>query len=140
MKPLSLLSFLLFFALSCGQNDQTDKQSSENDIDAARNFIRAALNSDYDLARNYMLQDSLNNEDLNTVVRQNQHLSAEEKKLYREASILIHGRRSENDSTSIIVYSNSYKNRKDSLKIVRVNGDWLVDFKYIFPHKTDSLP
>lgn len=139
MKHGIPLSFLLFFALACGQNDQS-ASGSENDIDAARNFIRAALNSDFDKARTYMLQDSLNNEDLSTVVRHNQQVSPQERQLYREASIIIHGHRAENDSTSIIVYSNSYRQRKDSLKIVRVDGQWLVDLKYIFPHKTDSLP
>lgn len=140
MKPFYLLSFLLFFAISCGESDRSADKPSENDLDAARNFIRAGLNSDYDQARTYMLKDSINLEDLNTFVRQNQNLSAQEKQLYREASILIHDRRVENDSTSIIVFSNSYKNRKDSLKVVRHDGEWLVDFKFIFPHRTDSLP
>ena len=31
------------------------------------------------------------------------------------------------------------KTKQDSLKVIKTNGKWLVDFKYIF-HKTDSLP
>ena len=63
----------------------------------------------------------------------------EEKEKHQEASIRIHQNRKLNDSTSIIYYSNSYKNIQDSLKVIKANGEWLVDFKYIF-HKTDSLP
>ena len=114
--------------------------ASENDIDAARNFIQAALNGDFDKARTYMVNDSANINDLYQVQRLGERLSPDEKQKYREASIHIHETREVNDSTSIIVYSNSYKNRQDSLKVVRLNNEWLVDFKYIFRHATDSLP
>ncbi len=139
MKQYLSLSFLLFFAWACKNDDKLDKQA-ENDIDAARSFIQCALNGDFEKAKNYMLQDSLNLEDLQTAIRLNQRLTPDEKKKYREASIRIHERRALNDSASIISYSNSYRQRKDSLLLVKVDDRWLVDFKYIFHHKTDSLP
>lgn len=139
MKQYLSLSFLLFFAWACKNEDKLEKPA-ENDIDAARSFIQCALNGDYEKARNFMLQDSMNMEDLQKAIQLNQRLSPDEKKKYREASIRIHERRALNDSTSIIHYSNSYRQRKDSLLLVKVEDRWLVDFKYIFPHKTDSLP
>ena len=42
MKNLIAISFLLFFACSCDSNPNK-KEAAENDIDAARTFIRAAL-------------------------------------------------------------------------------------------------
>lgn len=139
MKQKITLSFLLFFAFACGNNDNKDI-AGENDIDAARSFIRAALDGDYNKARTFMLQDSINLEDLNKAIVLNERLTPDEKKQYRESTIRIFETRSINDSSSIITYSNSYRNRKDSLLVVKDAGRWVVDFKYIFPHKTDSLP
>lgn len=139
MKKTLAISFLLFFALGCGNNDRKSP-TSENDIDAARNFVRAALDGDYDKAKTFMLQDSINLEDLNTVIRLNERLSPEEKSKYRESTIRIHQTRRLNDSASVIIYSNSFRNQQDSLLVINEKGRWMVDFKYIFQHKTDSLP
>jgi len=139
MKQTISLSLLLLFVMACGNNDRKNA-AAENDIDAARSFIRAALDGDYNKAQIFMLQDSTNLEDLNTAIRLNERLTPEEKQKYRESTIRIFQTRALNDSSSIITYSNSYRNRKDSLLVIKADGKWLVDFKYIFQHKTDSLP
>jgi hypothetical protein len=36
------------------------------------------------------------------------------------------------DSVTIISYSNSYRNRPQKVKVVKHNGEWVVDFKYTF--------
>ena len=134
------LVILLSGFYACNDGDrQAASSSSDSDIDAARNFIQAALAGDFEKAKTYMLNDSLSLQDLNAIERLNERLSKEEKEKYQTASIRIHNDRKINDSTSIIYYSNSYKNKVDSLKVVKNNGVWMVDFKYIF-HKTDSLP
>ena len=139
MKKI-MSSLLIFVLLACNSEDrQSSSTVSDSDIDAARNFIQAALVGDFDKAKTYMVNDSLSLQDLNAIVRLNERLTKEEKEKYQTASIRIHNDRKLNDSTSIIHYSNSYKNKVDSLKVVKHNGVWLVDFKYIF-HKTDSLP
>ncbi|MCR6719898.1 MAG: DUF4878 domain-containing protein [Chitinophagaceae bacterium] len=139
MKQTITLSFLLFFALACG-DDKKKEMAGENAADAASSFIRAALDGDYEKAKHYMLQDSVNLEDLNTAIRLHERLTPEERTKYRESSIRIFTNRALNDSANIITYSNSFRNRKDSLLVVRVGEQWMVDFKYIFQHKTDSLP
>ena len=132
--------FLLISLVACNEDDrQSNSTSSDNAIDAARNFIQAALVGDFDKAKIFMVNDSLNHEDLNAIQRLNERLSPEEKTKYQEASIRIHQDRKLNDSTRIIYYSNSFRNKKDSLKVIQLQGQWLVDFKYMF-HKTDSLP
>src|SRR3989337_2711251 len=133
-------SFLLLCLAACNNEDrQSTSTTSDNDIDAARNFIQAALVGDCERAKIFMVNDSLNHEDLNAIQRLNERLTKEEKEKYQEASIRIHQDRKINDSTSVIYYSNSFKNKKDSLKVIKTNGEWLVDFKFMF-HKTDSLP
>lgn len=139
MKKI-ISSLLIFVLFACNSEDrQSSSTVSDSDIDAARNFIQAALVGDFDKAKTYMVNDSLSLQDLNAIVRLNERLTKEEKEKYQTASIRIHNDKKLNDSTSIIHYSNSYKNKVDSLKVVKHNGVWLVDFKYIF-HKTDSLP
>lgn len=141
MKKIFYPLFILlsgFYACTDGDRQATSS-SSDSDIDAARNFIQAALVGDFEKAKTFMLNDSLSLQDLNAIARLNERLSKEEKEKYQTASIRIHNDRKINDSTSIIYYSNSYKNKVDSLKVVKNNGAWMVDFKYIF-HKTDSLP
>lgn len=138
-----IICYFLIFQLAltaCNDSDRGSASStSDSDVDAARNFIQAALVGDLDRAKTFMINDSLNLETLNTIKRWNERQTKEEKEKYQVASIRIHNDRKLNDSTSIISYSNSYKNQQDSLKVVKTNGKWLVDFKYIF-HKTDSLP
>jgi type IV secretory pathway component VirB8 len=122
--------FFLQFFLACTNPGNT---SSESDVDAARNFIRASLDNDFKKARTYMLQDSLNNEFLDAIERSRANLPKEENKKYNEASIRIFDTQNLNDSVSIISYANSYKNTRNSLKVVKNNMQWLVDFKYSFP-------
>jgi hypothetical protein len=141
MKNIFYRCALLLVCLSaCNSDDrQSTSTTSDNAVDAARNFIQAALVGDFERAKIFMVNDSLNHEDLNSIQRLNERLTKEEKEKYQEASIRIHQDRKLNDSTRIIYYSNSFRNKTDSLKVIKTNSEWLVDFKYMF-HKTDSLP
>ena len=139
MKKIFYSSLLLVSLFACNSDDrQSNTTTSDSAVDAARNFIQAALVGDFERATKFMVNDSLNHEDLNAIQRLNERLSKEEKEKYQEASIRIHQDRKLNDSTRIIYYSNSFKNKQDSLKVIKTNNEWLVDFKFMF-HKTDSL-
>lgn len=139
-KIIFCLTFLALGLFACNNDDRsTTSGSSDNDIDAARNFIQAALVGDFKKAKTFMVNDSVNHEDLNAIERLNEKLTKEEKEKYQAASIRIHQNRKLNDSTSMIYYSNSFRNQTDSLKVIKADGKWLVDFKYFF-RKTDSLP
>jgi hypothetical protein len=113
---------------------------SENNIDAARNFIRAALDGKYSDAMFYMLPDSVNINFLDVAERNYQRTSQENKDGYRSASInVISIKEPVKDSVSIIIYSNSFKNNADTLKVIKINGQWLVDFKYLYLHDPDTI-
>lgn len=133
MKRLvAFMALAVIFLVSC--NAGPESNTAENDIDAARSFVQAALRGRYDRAADYMLHDSLNDERLDAVSRM--QLSSDEKQGLWDASINIHNRKLINDSTSIIVYSNSFhKDNRDTLKVVKKDGKWLVDFKYLFDHE-----
>jgi hypothetical protein len=130
--------FLLFVFYAC--KDKKEPGKSENDIDAARNFIRAALDGKFEQARTYLLPDSVNENWMDVAERSYEKTDAETKNGYRSSSINIHQVSPVNDSTTVIIYSNSFKNDHDTLKVLKKNGQWLVDLKYLYEHDTDSLP
>jgi len=107
-------------------------------MDAARNFLDAALKGDYKDASAYMLKDSANLEYLNVTERSYQRLSSDEKSGLKAASLRFFDTKQVNDSTTVTIFANSYKNDKDTLRIVRANGRWLVDLKYLFEHGMDT--
>ncbi len=122
---------LLLLARCKGGSEQNE---ADTDLTAAKGFVQAALKGKYDRAADFMLHDSLNDERLDAVSRM--ELSSDEKQGLWDASINIHSRNLVNDSTSIIVYSNSFhKENQDTLKVVKKDGKWLVDFKYLFDHE-----
>lgn len=141
MKRIYLLFlFLPFFVAACKTKDEKAAKS-ENNIDAARNFIRAALDGKFQEARNYMLTDSVNLNYMELVVeRSYAKMDQSTKNGYRAASINIHGiTEPAKDSVTIVIFSNSFKNDHDTLKVLKQNGIWLVDLKYLYEHSMDTV-
>jgi hypothetical protein len=137
MKSKLLIGFLfLHFFYACGTAEKDNL--IETDVDAARTFIQSALKGDYKTAKSLVVQDSTNLQYIQAFSSNYENrMSLEDKKGYKTASINIHGIRQVDDSTTIVSYSNSYKKASDSLKVVRQQGNWLVDLKYSF-NKADS--
>jgi hypothetical protein len=132
-----LLLYLLLLIAACRSNTATG--TSENNLDAARNFIRSALDGKFREARSYMLEDSVNTNYMDVAERAYQRADQETKDGYKASTIRIYSPLVEvNDSTTIIVYSNSFKNDKDTLRVLKVNNQWLVDLKYLYLHDMDS--
>jgi len=135
---ITISSFLLTLA-ACNNSEQANENKSENDLDAARNFLDAALQGNFRQASSYMLKDSTNMGYLNVTERKYQTLDALKKDSLKSASLRFYDTKHFNDSVTITVFANSYKNDKDTLKIVRQGGQWLVDLKYLFEHDMDTL-
>ena len=135
-RLLFLSAILTVYLIACNNSGQTSK--AENDIDAARDFIRAALDGKFDIARNYMLQDSSNMQYLDAVERNYVKMDPVTKSNYLSSSITIHLVDTVNNTTTIVVYSNSFKNDHDTLKVLQTNNSWLVDLKYLFTHGSDT--
>lgn len=136
-KLLYSFLFLQIFFVACKDAGQNSTTTSENDIDAARNFIQAALDGNYRKARQYILADSVNDQFISSIERV--RLNEDERRGLKESSINIHNIKRPNDSTTVVIFSNSFKNNHDTLKVVKLNNQWLVDVKYIEFHKQDTL-
>ena len=132
MKTFSIC-FLLFFIFSCNAGKSFNK--AEDAQDAGRQFIRASLDGDYEKARFYLLDDSVNLLLISKWQQDFDRLDRETRQQYREASILPISIRVINDSVTSYSYSNSFRKDTTTVRIVRVNGEWLVDFKEILNQK-----
>ena len=141
MKKLIQLTPLLILLLSACNDSTKEEIKPANGMDAASKFLRAALDGDYKKARTYLVSDSTNNQMIDIYEKDyNNNLPPEDKTKYKSASIRFLKETHEvNDSTTIVHYSNSYKNKPDSLKIIKVNGEWFVDLNFTFQPK-DSIP
>lgn len=136
---IALAAVVLFSA--CKQKGSNTVTRSDNKIDAARNFIRAALDGKFDEAKSYMLQDSVNLNFLDVAQRSYERSTQEVKDGYRASSIRFPGDLADlNDSTAIVIYANSYKNDPDTLRLVKTAAGWLVDLKYLYQHDQATVP
>jgi hypothetical protein len=128
LKPLFALSSLLLL-ISCGAGKTFKK--AEDAQDAGRQFIRASLDGDYEKARFYLLNDSVNQLLLSKWQQGFEKLDGDTRRQYREASILPINITAINDSVTSYTFSNSFRKDTTTLRIVRLNGEWLVDLKEI---------
>ena len=129
---------MVLFA-SCG-NEEKAPATSHSHVDAVRNFVRAALDGKFNEARMYMISDSVNNNYMDVAERSYANMTQENKDGYRASSIQFPSPMvTLNDSISIIIYSNSFKNNPDTLKVIKTGGKWLVDFKYLYLHDADTI-
>jgi hypothetical protein len=126
-KTTGLLIVLVAF--SCGSESYKKADDAQ---DAGRQFIRASLDGNYKKAKFYLLQDDDNLRLFDKNHSDYQHLSGDAKRAYRDASIRPVTIAPVNDSLTKYTYWHT-SNPKDTftLRVVRVNGEWLVDLKSI---------
>ena len=139
MKRICILSAIVLAVLTACNNPTTETVVAENDIDAARNFIQAALDGRWEDANKYMLQDSINVQLLETSEQSYRSKGSDEKRGYRESSINLFGSRKIGDSITIVNYSNSYRNKKVALLFFISLSLWFVHLSLrIYYRRTDN--
>jgi hypothetical protein len=121
-----LVAIIAFSCGSGGYKKATDAQ------DAGREFIRASLDGDYQKAKYYLLKDDDNLRLFEKNHSDYQHLSAEAKRLYREANIRPVSITPVDSARTKYTYWHT-SNPKDTftLAIIKVKDEWLVDLKSI---------
>ncbi len=124
---LLLAVFVIFF--SCN----SQKKLPNTDIDVARAFIKDIQENNFKDAEPLILVDDANKQYFDLFEKHFQSKSKEELDQFKNADIIVNEISNVDDSTTIVNYSNSYKKEeKNKVKLVRVNGQWLVDLKYTF--------
>jgi Domain of unknown function (DUF4878) len=142
MRNIFALTPLLLLIISCNNTDkekEADAANADTDINIATAFIRTTLDGNYDKARNYILPDSVNTNYMDVYERAyKEKMAPDDKRSYRESTIRIINNIKQNDSVTLITYSNSFKDMPTKLKVLKQNNKWLVDFKYTV--EPDTLP
>ena len=123
-----LLPSLLLLAACTGPHSY---KKAEDAQDAGREFIRASLDGDYDKANFYMYHDSTNQMLLDKWKKDYEGMAQDQRKQYRDADILPINIQTVNDSTTSYTYANTFKKDTTTIKVIRIQGDWLVDLKEI---------
>lgn len=129
-----LLFCSVLFLLSCSSK-HVEYVKAENAFDAGREFIDGTLKGDYKKASFYMLTDSANQELLAVQEKEFRLKDKEGRQQLRTASINIQEVQDLDSTVSIIHYNNSYDKIQQTVKVVKQNNNWLVDFKYSFQKK-----
>ena len=133
--PRKTIVPVLFLLAACGSGGSHGYKKAEDAQDAGREFIRASLDGDYEKASAYLYADSTNQMLLGKWKKDYDRLDHEVQKKYRDADILVMNVQALNDSVTSYTYANTYKKDTTTLKVVRIQGEWLVDLKEILNHK-----
>lgn len=125
-----MITVLLVTLLSC--ND-SKKEPPQTDTEVATTFIRDILDNKFRDAEEFLLKDETNRQYFDRF--QQTYHSQDKSKLekYKGADIIVNEVSYITDTVCIFNYSNSYnRTEKTKLKLVRINGKWLIDLKYTF--------
>jgi len=130
VKTGLVIFFSLFTIIAC--ENPSNYSRAEDAQDAGREFIRASLDGNYDKAKFYLLKDSANLMLFEKWKSGYDKLSTEDRVSYKNANILPLKIENTNDSVISYIFTNSFKNKDTTtIRVIRVNGEWLVDFKDI---------
>lgn len=127
MKKISAVILSCVVALSACESQ---KDIPNTDIEVASAFVKYILQNDFKDAEKLVLPGEANEQYLSLFKKFFEAKSAEELKQYKEADFVVNEIIPVNDSVTVVDYSNSYKRtEKSKLKVVKLNGQWLVDLK-----------
>lgn len=130
MKKYLIALLTLSLAASCNSG-RTHYVKPEDATDCFRGFVQATMIGDFDLAKEYMLEDSTNDFLFERLINSYQHFSEGRKDSLRNSSIIINETATVNDSVTVINFNNSaYPERKFPIMIIRKNNNFYVDLKY----------
>jgi type IV secretory pathway component VirB8 len=125
--------YLLFSCALLLFSCNTTPSIPNTDIDVAREFIKDIQQSDFKKAEKLLLKEETNNQYFERFEEHFKSRPKDELEQYKTADIIINEMSNVNDSVTVINYSNSFnKAEKNKLKVVKVNGQWLIDLKYTF--------
>lgn len=126
-----LLSVLLvtLLLLNC---TSSEKERPTTALDTGREFIRASLDGNFDIAEGLLLKDSQNVQLFSSYKLFFDKMAADKKRSYKSSSYTINKLVEVDDSTTLINYSNSYMNQPLEIKVIHVDKDWQVDFKHTY--------
>jgi Domain of unknown function (DUF4878) len=114
----------------------SSKKTANTDVEVAEVFVKSLNNNKFDEAEKYLLHDKTNMEYFDVTKKNMLNKAANELDAYKNANLIIHESKPQGDTVTFINYSNSNKiSQSNNLKLVKTNGQWLVDLKFTFLNK-----
>jgi hypothetical protein len=132
MTKLSIFSIAILAFAAC--NGSHSFKKADDPEEAGTEFVRAALDGNYEKASFYLYADSTNKVMFSKWKKDYDRMSADEQQKYKDASIRPIEIKKVNDSVTDYTFTNSYKQDTTTLRIIRINGDWMVDLEEILYH------
>jgi hypothetical protein len=124
-----LFAVMIVLALSYCNSKST---TPTTDTDVATAFIRNTLDNNFNEAGQYLLPDDINLQYFDASKKQFTQQPKDILAKYKAADIIIYNIKNENDSITLVSYSNSYKKDTTNLKLKKNLGKWQIDLKYTF--------
>ena len=129
LKKLFLVTGIAAVLISCSS---PAKKTPVTDVEVATAFVRGILDNKFDEAELYLLKNETNTDLFSRFKKDYSSKKKEQLEKYKNADIIVNEISYVTDSICIFNYSNSYTKEAKNLKVVRVNGKWLIDFQYTF--------
>ena len=132
--PLKKYTLLFAITLFAACNNSENYPPVENPLDAGRQFIEAVFKGNFKRAGMLILDDAENKKLLKEKMEDDfYNRSSQDRNELKQSSITIFTNEDViKDSLTIINFINSYDQKPAVLKVIKKNGNWVVDLKYTF--------
>ena len=124
MRRLIWITAILL--ISCSGKDQNYRKADDA-LDAGREYINACLQGDFSKAAFYTLPNDKNKAVLKELEKNYREKDKEGRQQFRTASININEVKELTDSSTLIMFSNSFDKQPHTLYVLKQNNTWLVD-------------
>ena len=112
--------------ISCNGKEQNYRKADDA-LDAGREYINACLQGDFSKAAFYTLPNDKNSAVLKVLEKTYREKDKEGRQQFRTASININEVKELTDSSTQIIYSNSFDKQPHTLYVLKQKNTWLVD-------------
>jgi len=130
LKPLLALVLPAILLFACNSDK---KEYPVTDTEAATTFIRYLLDNKLDDAENMVIKDDENKQYFDILRQQYAKKNKTELEKYHDADIIVNEISNVSDSVTVVNYSNTVsREARNKIKVVRLNGKWMIDLKYTF--------
>ena len=124
MRRLIWITAILL--ISCNGKEQNYRKADDA-LDAGREYINACLQGDFSKAAFYTLPNDKNSAVLKVLEKTYREKDKEGRQQFRTASININEVKELTDSSTQIIYSNSFDKQPHTLYVLKQKNTWLVD-------------
>ena len=124
MRILIWITAILLIA--CNGKEQNYRKADDA-LDAGREYINACLQGDFSKAAFYTLPNDKNSAVLKVLEKTYREKDKEGRQQFRTASININEVKELTDSSTQIIYSNSFDKQPHTLYVLKQKNTWLVD-------------